>query len=156
MNASTKAVLRFRFNPLSKRTIIRPSAQRSETFTFSKVKNSRPNLYISSRPNMLSAIIPARNEEDAIARAVESVAVQPEIREVIVVNDQSTDGTAAILTELTTRIPKLKDSQCMTVCQMVGSARITPFRWSVRSPRANGFFSPTPTPITCSGRPAGR
>lgn len=57
---------------------------------------------------MVSAIIPARNEEDAIARAVESVAVQPEIREVIVVNDQSTDGTAAILTELTTRIPKLK------------------------------------------------
>jgi len=39
---------------------------------------------------------------------VESVAVQPEIREVIVVNDQSTDGTAAILAELAAKIPKLK------------------------------------------------
>jgi glycosyltransferase involved in cell wall biosynthesis len=57
---------------------------------------------------MVSAIIPARNEEAAIARAVESVAAQPEIDEVIVVNDQSTDATSAILAELATRIPKLK------------------------------------------------
>ncbi|MGB8836250.1 MAG: glycosyltransferase family A protein, partial [Candidatus Acidiferrales bacterium] len=57
---------------------------------------------------MVSAIIPARNEEAFIARAVESVAAQPEIAEVIVVNDQSTDGTAAILTDLVTRVPKLK------------------------------------------------
>ena len=57
---------------------------------------------------MVSAIIPARNEEESIARAVESVAVQPEIEEVIVVNDQSTDRTPEILAELATRIPKLK------------------------------------------------
>jgi glycosyltransferase involved in cell wall biosynthesis len=57
---------------------------------------------------MVSAIIPARNEEESIARAVESVAAQPEIEEVIVVNDQSMDGTAAILAELAARIPKLK------------------------------------------------
>ena len=57
---------------------------------------------------MVSAIIPARNEEDSIARAVESVAAQPEIAEIIVVDDQSTDRTAAILTELAARIPKLK------------------------------------------------
>jgi glycosyltransferase involved in cell wall biosynthesis len=57
---------------------------------------------------MVSAIIPARNEEAAIARAVESVAAQPEIEEVIVVNDQSTDGTAAILAGLAVRIPNLK------------------------------------------------
>jgi glycosyltransferase involved in cell wall biosynthesis len=57
---------------------------------------------------MVSAIIPARNEEDSIARAVESVAAQPEIAEVIVVDDQSTDRTAAILSELAARIPKLK------------------------------------------------
>ena len=44
----------------------------------------------------------------SIARAVESVAAQPEIGEVIVVNDQSTDRTRAILTELAGRIPKLK------------------------------------------------
>src|SRR6202522_16052 len=57
---------------------------------------------------MVSAIIPARNEEDSIARAVESVAAQPEIMEIIVVDDQSTDRTAAILADLATRIPKLK------------------------------------------------
>jgi chlorobactene glucosyltransferase len=57
---------------------------------------------------LVSAIIPARNEEASIARAVESVAAQAEIEEVIVINDQSTDGTAAILTELSERVPKLK------------------------------------------------
>jgi glycosyltransferase involved in cell wall biosynthesis len=57
---------------------------------------------------MVSAIIPARNEEASIARAVESVAAQPEIGEVIVINDQSTDRTGAILAELAARIPKLK------------------------------------------------
>jgi hypothetical protein len=58
--------------------------------------------------NMVSAIIPARNEEASIARVVESVAAQPEITEVIVVDDQSTDRTAAILAELAAHIPKLK------------------------------------------------
>jgi glycosyltransferase involved in cell wall biosynthesis len=57
---------------------------------------------------LVSAIIPARNEEASIARAVESVAAQLEIGEVIVVNDQSTDRTAAILADLATRIPKLR------------------------------------------------
>jgi glycosyltransferase involved in cell wall biosynthesis len=57
---------------------------------------------------LVSAIIPARNEEASIARAVESVAMQLEVGEVIVVNDQSTDGTGAILAELAKRIPKLK------------------------------------------------
>jgi glycosyltransferase involved in cell wall biosynthesis len=57
---------------------------------------------------MVSAIIPARNEEASIARAVESVAAQPEVGEVIVVDDQSTDGTGAILAGLASRIPKLK------------------------------------------------
>lgn len=57
---------------------------------------------------MISAIIPARNEEASIVRAVESVAAQLEIGEVIVVDDQSSDGTGAILAELAARIPKLK------------------------------------------------
>ena len=57
---------------------------------------------------MVSAIIPARNEEASIARAVESVAAQPEVGEVIVVNDQSTDRTGAVLADLAERIPKLK------------------------------------------------
>lgn len=56
----------------------------------------------------MSAIIPARNEEVSIARAVESVAAQPEVGEVIVVDDESTDGTAAILKDLASRLPKLR------------------------------------------------
>jgi glycosyltransferase involved in cell wall biosynthesis len=57
---------------------------------------------------LVSAIIPARNEEASIARAVESVAAQVEVDEVIVVNDQSTDRTSVILAELAARIPKVK------------------------------------------------
>jgi glycosyltransferase involved in cell wall biosynthesis len=56
----------------------------------------------------ISVIIPARNEEASVGRAVESVASQSEIREVIVVNDQSTDRTGAILSELAARVPKLR------------------------------------------------
>ena len=56
----------------------------------------------------VSAIIPARNEEASIARAVESVAAQAEVGEVIVVNDQSTDRTGEILAELVGRIAKLR------------------------------------------------
>ncbi|MDE3168885.1 MAG: glycosyltransferase [Acidobacteriota bacterium] len=57
---------------------------------------------------MVSVIIPARNEEATIHRAVESVAAQAEVAEVIVVDDQSTDCTSQILKELALRIPKLK------------------------------------------------
>jgi glycosyltransferase involved in cell wall biosynthesis len=57
---------------------------------------------------VVSAIIPARNEEASIARAVESVAAQPEVGDLIVVNDQSTDRTAEILMEMATRVPKLR------------------------------------------------
>jgi len=57
---------------------------------------------------LVSVIIPARNEEASIARAVESVAWQLEVEEVVVVNDQSTDRTAEILAELCQRHPKLR------------------------------------------------
>jgi glycosyltransferase involved in cell wall biosynthesis len=56
----------------------------------------------------VSAIIPARNEERTIAQAVRSVAEQPEIREIVVVNDQSTDGTGEILQRLAAEQPKLR------------------------------------------------
>jgi glycosyltransferase involved in cell wall biosynthesis len=56
----------------------------------------------------VSAIIPARNEEDNIARAVRSLAAQSEIAEIIVVNDQSTDGTAAVLARLRDDVPRLR------------------------------------------------
>jgi chlorobactene glucosyltransferase len=57
---------------------------------------------------LISAVIPARNEEVSIARAVESVAAQPEVGEVIAVDDQSSDRTGEILRELAVQIPKLR------------------------------------------------
>ncbi len=56
----------------------------------------------------VSAIVPARNEEATIAAAVDSLAAQPEIREIIVINDQSTDGTAAELQRLSSRHAHLR------------------------------------------------
>lgn len=55
----------------------------------------------------VSAIVPARNEERTIGRAVVSLAEQPEIREIIVVNDQSSDATGEILRRLAAEQPKL-------------------------------------------------
>ena len=56
----------------------------------------------------ISAIIPARNEEENIEAAVSSLAPQKEIAEIIVVDDQSTDRTPEILSRLARVIPKLK------------------------------------------------
>src|ERR1700722_8566544 len=56
----------------------------------------------------ISAILPVRNEEAAVERAVASLAAQPEIREILVVNDQSTDGTARVLERLCANEPKLR------------------------------------------------
>jgi glycosyltransferase involved in cell wall biosynthesis len=57
---------------------------------------------------LVSAIVPARDEEENIARSVESLAAQKELCEIIVVNDQSTDRTAEILRKLASRFPQLK------------------------------------------------
>src|SRR6202047_1883040 len=56
----------------------------------------------------VSAIIPARNEERTIAEAVRSVAEQPEVREIMAIDDQSTDSTSDILRRLATEQPKLR------------------------------------------------
>jgi|SRR5580704_8437738 glycosyltransferase involved in cell wall biosynthesis len=55
----------------------------------------------------VSAIVPARNEDATIVAAVESLAAQPEIREIIAINDQSSDGTAAALHQLSSKYAKL-------------------------------------------------
>jgi GT2 family glycosyltransferase len=60
------------------------------------------------RAPVVAAVLPARNEEAGIARAVESLAAQPELAEIIVVNDQSTDATAARLAGLAARFPRLR------------------------------------------------
>jgi len=56
----------------------------------------------------VSALIPARNEAENIARAVRSLAAQPEIGEIIAVDDGSEDGTVAILEALRAEIPCLR------------------------------------------------
>src|SRR5258708_28298582 len=58
-------------------------------------------------PPMVSAIVPARNEEETITTAVESLAAQLEIAEVIAVNDQSTERTSDVLQSLSARFSKL-------------------------------------------------
>src|SRR5260370_1669299 len=55
----------------------------------------------------VTAIVPARNEEAVIATCILSLASQPEIAEILVVNDQSTDGTASIVRSLREKIPNL-------------------------------------------------
>ncbi len=55
----------------------------------------------------VSVIIPARNEEENIARVVRSLANQARIREILVVDDQSTDKTPEILAALKSEIPLL-------------------------------------------------
>jgi glycosyltransferase involved in cell wall biosynthesis len=56
----------------------------------------------------ISAIVPARNEELNVANCVRSLALQPEVLEILVVNDQSTDRTADIVRELAGEIPNLR------------------------------------------------
>lgn len=48
----------------------------------------------------ISALVPARNEEQVIAACVRSLVEQPEVAEIVVVNDQSTDRTAEIVRAL--------------------------------------------------------
>lgn len=62
----------------------------------------------SSNIERVSAIVPARNEEAVIAACVESLVVQTEIAEILVIDDQSSDHTAEIVRSLSTRYPKVK------------------------------------------------
>jgi len=57
---------------------------------------------------VVSAIIPARNEGPNIARAVRSLAIQTDVLEIIVVDDQSQDQTPEILAELSRQYAKLR------------------------------------------------
>jgi glycosyltransferase involved in cell wall biosynthesis len=74
------------------------------------VTNESPNSTApsASPPPSITAIVPARNEEAVIAACIESLALRPEIAEILIVNDQSTDKTAAIVRSLTIKIPHLR------------------------------------------------
>jgi cellulose synthase/poly-beta-1,6-N-acetylglucosamine synthase-like glycosyltransferase len=63
---------------------------------------------LTSLPSGVSAIVPARNEEEVIAVCLESLLLQPEITEILVVNDQSTDKTADVVRRLMIGNPRLR------------------------------------------------
>jgi glycosyltransferase involved in cell wall biosynthesis len=69
--------------------------------------NSGAGGQFASEP-CISAIVPARNEEAVIGACVKGLAEQPEIAEILVVNDQSSDGTVAAVRGAAAEIPKLK------------------------------------------------
>ncbi len=56
----------------------------------------------------VTAVVPARNEEAVIAACITSLANQPGIAEILVVNDQSTDATASVVRGLMEKIPNLR------------------------------------------------
>jgi cellulose synthase/poly-beta-1,6-N-acetylglucosamine synthase-like glycosyltransferase len=62
----------------------------------------------SQNPTQVTAIVPARDEETVIAECVASLAQQPEIAEILVINDQSTDQTAAIVRQQMNSTPQLR------------------------------------------------
>ncbi len=61
-----------------------------------------------SAEDSVTAIVPARNEEEVIAQCIESLACQPGIAEILVVDDQSTDGTASVVRRLIEKVTKLR------------------------------------------------
>ncbi|HUC54906.1 MAG TPA: glycosyltransferase [Candidatus Cybelea sp.] len=62
----------------------------------------------SASAGSVAVIVPARNEEEVIAACVTSLANQPEISEILVVNDQSSDATASVVHALVEKIPNLR------------------------------------------------
>ncbi len=63
---------------------------------------------VGTSADSVTAIVPARNEESAIAACIMSLARQPEIAEILVVDDQSTDGTESVVRGLMEKIQNLR------------------------------------------------
>jgi glycosyltransferase involved in cell wall biosynthesis len=62
----------------------------------------------SASSGRVSAIVPARDEEAVIAACVESLAVQKEIAEILVIDDQSSDRTAEIVRALAAKVSNVR------------------------------------------------
>jgi hypothetical protein len=56
----------------------------------------------------VTAIVPARNEELVIATCVRALARQAEVAEILVVDDESGDGTAGVVRGLMAEVPQLR------------------------------------------------
>src|SRR5262249_28879938 len=81
----------------------------SSCVAFVVSETSKPSL------QLLSVVIPARNEEGCIASTVEHLFVELRLHnvphEIVVIDDGSTDATWQVLTQLTHRIPTLHPVQ---------------------------------------------
>src|SRR6266699_277107 len=73
-------------------------------------QNTSPRSAFLPAPSQptVSAIVPARNEEAVIAACIESLARQQEISEILVVDDQSNDGTAGVVRDLVGKYPHVR------------------------------------------------
>jgi cellulose synthase/poly-beta-1,6-N-acetylglucosamine synthase-like glycosyltransferase len=70
--------------------------------------SSDPAMSHVPAPVEVTAIVPARNEDGVIAACVQALDRQPEIAEILVVDDQSTDRTADVVRALLPEIPHLR------------------------------------------------
>ncbi len=100
----------------------------------------------------VSAIIPARNEERTIARAVRSVAEQPEVREIVVIDDQSSDGTGEILRRLACEEPKLRAVRAPGSAGGLGGEEPRGMAWRGESGMRLACFSRTRMRCICRDR----
>src|SRR6266849_4696031 len=96
----------------------------------------------------VTAIVPARNEEAVIATCILSLASQPEIAEILVVNDQSTDGTASVVRSLMERISNPRPLGRSAA----GQVRLVPLHRCRRGTPAKLRFPCTPN---CAGTRCG-
>ena len=88
--------------------VLAPFAMSQNSSNDSPTFSSLPGVVDFCAVPRVTAIIPARNEEAVIAACIESLALQPEIAEIFVVNDQSTDKTAEIVRALAAKFPKVR------------------------------------------------
>lgn len=58
--------------------------------------------------NRLSVVVPVFNEEDAVSDCIERLLTQPEIDEILIVDNNSTDGTASIIQEFARKYDKVR------------------------------------------------
>jgi len=79
-------------------------------------------------PSGISVIIPARNEEERISATVEAAKGLPHVKEVLVVDDGSTDETARLANEAGARVIVLRKNVGKAAAVMQGYA-LAGFRW---------------------------